>query len=146
MFVLTTLEDNTFNTRWPVGHLFLFCTMLNEQQLHNTAMEVVGKQLEEDGFEFMTVNSELKKDPQFVCLKDKKLHFVIVRAVQYPTNPTQYDGILMEKVRAHAEKFEARTYFAGVGLAHADDYELPLTQDAPFAINYQGLQEITLHG
>ena len=52
----------------------------------------------------------------------------------------------MEKVRAHAEKFEARTYFAGVGLAHADDYELPLTQDAPFAINYQGLQEITLHG
>ena len=44
--------------------------MLNEQQLHNTAMEVVGKKLEEDGFEFMTVNSELKKDPQFVCLKD----------------------------------------------------------------------------
>ena len=76
--------------------------MLNEQQLHNTAMEVVGKQLEEDGFEFMTVNSELKKDPQFVCLKDKKLHFVIVRAVQYPSNPIQYDVILMEKVRAHA--------------------------------------------
>jgi hypothetical protein len=120
--------------------------MLNEQQLHNTAMEVVGNKLEEDGFEFMTVNSELKKDPQFVCLKDKKLHFVIVRAVQYPDNPIQYDGILMEKVRAHAEKFEARAYFAGVGLAHADDYELPLTQEAPFAINYQGLQEITLHG
>ena len=86
--------------------------MLNEQQLHNTAMEVVGKQLEEDGFEFMTVNSELKKDPQFVCIKDKKLHFVIVRAVQYPSNPIQYDVILMEKVRAHAEKFKARTYFA----------------------------------
>ena len=120
--------------------------MLNEQELHNTAMEIVGKQLEEDGFEFMTVNSELKKDPQFVCLKDKKLHFVIVRAVQYPSNPIQYDGVLMEKVRAHAEKFDARTYFAGVGLAHADNYELPLTQDAPFAINFQGLQEITLHG
>ena len=67
-------------------------------------MEVVGKQLEEDGFEFMTVNSELKKDPQFVCLKDKKLHFVIVRAVQYPSNPTQYDGILMEKVRGPCRK------------------------------------------
>ena len=120
--------------------------MLNEQDLHNTAMEVVGKQLEQDGFEFMTVNSELKKDPQFVCLKDKKLHFVIVRAVQYPSNPVLYDGLLMEKVRAHAEKFEARTYYAGVGLANADNYELPLTQEVPFAINYQGLQEITLHG
>ena len=61
MFVSTTLEDNTFNLRWPVGHLFLFCTMLNDQELHNTAMEIVGRQLEEDGFEFMTVNSELKK-------------------------------------------------------------------------------------
>lgn len=120
--------------------------MLTEQQLHNTAMEVVGKALEEDGFEFMTVNSELKKDPQFVCLKDKKLHFIIVRAVTYPNNPIHYDGILMEKVRAHAHKFEARTYFAGVGLAHADDYELPLTTEAPCAINYQGLQEIMLHG
>ena len=120
--------------------------MLGEQELHNTAMEVVGKQLEEDGFEFMTVNSELKKDPQFVCLKDKKLHFVIVRAVQYPSNPIQYDVALMEKVWAHAEKFEARAYYAGVGLANAKDYELPLSQQDSFAINYQGLQEITLHG
>ncbi len=47
--------------------------MLNEQELHNRAMEVVGKQLEEDGYEFMTVNSELNKDPQFVCLREKKL-------------------------------------------------------------------------
>ena len=53
---------------------------MTEQELHNLAMEVVGKRMEEQGFEFMTVNSELKKDPQFVCLKDKKLHFVIVRS------------------------------------------------------------------
>lgn len=120
--------------------------MLSEQELHNRAMEVVGNQLEEDGFEFMTVNSELKKDPQFVCLKDKKLHFVIVRAIGYPNNPVEYDGVFMEKIRSHAEKFEARTYYAGVGLAHGDDYELPLELDSPCAVNYHGLQEITLHG
>lgn len=120
--------------------------MLGEQELHNTAMGVVGKQLEADGFEFMTVNSQLKKDPQFVCLKEKKLHFIIVRAVTYPNNPASYDAGLMEKVRAHAEKFEARTYYAGVGLANAKDFELPLDQEEAFAINYQGLQEITLHG
>ena len=120
--------------------------MLNEQELHNRAMEVVGKQLEEDGFEFMTVNSELKKDPQFVCLREKKLHFIIVRAISYPNNPVDYDGVFMEKIRSHAEKYEARTYYAGVGLAHGDDYELPLVLDAPCAVNYQGLQEITLHG
>ena len=119
--------------------------MLLEQELHNTAMEVVGKALEKEGFEFMTVNSQLKKDPQFVCLKDKKLHFVIVRAVKYPINPIDYDWVLMEKVRAHAEKFEARTYYAGVGLAHGVDYNLPISKDAPMAINYQGLQEITIN-
>ena len=32
---------------------------LEKQELHNLAMEVVGKRMEEDGFEFMTVNSRL---------------------------------------------------------------------------------------
>ncbi|MDB9836222.1 Na(+)-translocating NADH-quinone reductase subunit F [Flavobacteriaceae bacterium] len=116
--------------------------MIKKQELHNLAMEVVGKRMEEDGFEFMTVNSELQKDPQFVCLKDKKLHFVIVRAVSYPDNPLDYDKVLMETVRSHAEKFEAKTYYAGVGLAHAENYELPLTTKDPYAINFQGLQKI----
>jgi hypothetical protein len=115
---------------------------LEKQELHNLAMEVVGKRMEEDGFEFMTVNSELQKDPQFVCLKDKKLHFVIVRAISYPDNPLTYDKALMETVRSHAEKFEAKTYYAGVGLAHADNYELPLTSKDPYAVNFQGLQII----
>ena len=116
--------------------------IIKEQELHNLAMEVVGKHMDEDGFEFMTVNSELQKDPQFVCLKDKKLHFVIVRAISYPNNPLDYDKVLMETVRSHAEKFDAKTYYAGVGLAHADNYELPLTPRDPYAINFQGLQEI----
>ena len=116
--------------------------IIKEQELHNLAMEIVGKRMEEDGFEFMTVNSELQKDPQFVCLKDKKLHFVIVRAISYPNNPLDYDKVLMETVRSHAEKFDAKTYYAGVGLAHADNYELPLTPKDPYAINFQGLQKI----
>jgi diacylglycerol kinase family enzyme len=116
--------------------------IIKEQELHNLAMEVVGKRMEEDGFEFMTVNSELQKDPQFVCLKDKKLHFVIVRAISYPNNPLDYDKVLMETVRSHAEKFDAKSYYAGVGLAHADNYELPLTPKDPYAINFQGLQKI----
>ncbi len=115
---------------------------LTEQQLHNLAMEIVGKRMEEEGFEFMTVNSELKKDPQFVCLKDKKLHFVIVRAISYPNNPLKYDSTFMETVRSHAEKFEAKTYYAGVGLAHADNYELPIKKNYSYAINFQGLQKI----
>ena len=39
---------------------------LNKQELHNLAMNHVGKDLESRGFEFIAVNSKLKKHPQFV--------------------------------------------------------------------------------
>ena len=69
---------------------------LTEQELHNLAMNIVGKQLEEDGFEFLGVNSKLKKDPQFVALKNKNLHFVIVRAIRYPKDANVYDPVFMQ--------------------------------------------------
>ena len=115
---------------------------LTEKELHQLAMTTVGKSLEADGFEFLAVNSEAQKDPQFVCTKDKTLHFVVVRHVLYPNNPTFYDNKLMQEVKEHAIKFKAKTYFAGVGLAHASDYDKPIQKNEPYAINYSGLQEI----
>lgn len=116
--------------------------ILSRQELHNLAMNVVGKTLEEAGFEFLGVNSKLKKDPQFVCLKDKKIHFVVVRAVTYPGNPKTYDAVLMETIKEHALKFKARTYYAGVGLANATDYEKPVAKNEDYVVNYEGLIQI----
>ncbi|WGK65196.1 Na(+)-translocating NADH-quinone reductase subunit F [Croceiramulus getboli] len=115
---------------------------LTPQELHNLAMNVVGKELEADGFEFLGVNSKLKRDPQFVALKDKKLHFIIVRAVSYPDPVTHYDRDFMQKMKDHAAKFEARTFYAGVGLGHAEDYQKPLVQGTNYSVIYNGLQEI----
>lgn len=106
------------------------------------AMNVVGEALEASGFEFLAVNSKLKKDPQFVCLKRKKLHFVVVKGCCYPKNPNEYDTQLLQKVYEHGQKYNARTYYAGVGFAHAKDYALPLKKEDPYVVNYQGLQEI----
>ena len=115
---------------------------LTNQETHNMAMQVVGDALKEDGFEFLAVNSKLKKDPQFVCLREKKLHFVVVKASLYPTNPKEYDLELMTQVKEHAEKYNAFTYYAGVGFAHAENYEKPLSKKEPYVVNYNGLQEI----
>ncbi|APG60205.1 Na(+)-translocating NADH-quinone reductase subunit F [Christiangramia salexigens] len=115
---------------------------LNQQELHNLAMNIVGKDLEDKGYEFLGVNSELKKDPQFVALKDKKLHFVIVRAIEYPVNPNDVDMVFMESIKTHAAKFNARTFYAGVGLANSKDYEKPITSDEDYIVNYSGWQEI----
>lgn len=117
-------------------------SILSAQELHQLAMNFVGKHLEESGFEFLSVNSKLKKDPQFVCLKDKKLHFIVVKAILYPDNPKKYDTFFMQTVKEHALKFKARTYYAGVGLANAKDYEQPVKHNEDYIVNYEGLIEI----
>ncbi len=115
---------------------------LSKQELHNLAMNIVGKDLQEQGYEFLGVNSAFKKNPQFVALRNKKLHFVVVRAVEYPANPREYDQVIMEKVKDHAEKFNARTFYAGVGLANSNDYEKPVNHGEEYVVNYNGWQEI----
>ena len=116
--------------------------ILTEQELHNLAMNIVGRQLETDGFEFMAINSKPKKNPQNVCLKDKDLHFIVVRNVEYPNDPKTFDVELMEKVKNHAVKFEAKTYFAGVGLSNASDQTLPVYLNEEYIVDYNGLIEI----
>ncbi len=115
---------------------------LNLQEIYQLAMNIVGRQLEADGFEFMGVNSKPKKNPQFVCLKEKQLHFIIVRTVTYPQDPKLFDQVFMEKMKAHALKFDAKTYYAGVGLANAADIERPLYLNQEYIVDYEGLIEI----
>lgn len=105
-------------------------------------MNIVGKELEADGFEFMAVNSKLKKNPQFVCLKEKQLYFIIVRPVIFPEDPRAQDAEMLNKVKAHALKFEARTFYAGVGLTNAENRELPVYLNERYVVEYEGLVEI----
>lgn len=115
---------------------------LTDQELHNLAMNIVGRRLEEDGYEFMGVNSKPKKNPQFVCLKDKKLHFIVVRNVPFPEDPKKYDEELMSKMKDHAYKHEARAYYAGVGLSNAKDRSSPVYLNEDYIVDYDGLIEI----
>ena len=116
---------------------------LTDQELHNLAMNIVGRELEAQGFEFMGVNSKPRKNPQFVCLKDKMLHFIVVRNVPFPEDPRNYDKALLKKVKEHALKFEARTFYAGVGLANAVDRRLPVYLNEDYVVEYAGLIEIS---
>ena len=117
---------------------------LTEQELHNLAMNIVGKQLEADGFEFMAVNSEIGKNPQFVCLKEKKLHFVVVKSISYPGDPkdVEFYSSDLNKMKDHALKFEADTFYAAVGLVNATDYNLPVYLNQDYIVDYDGLVQI----
>ena len=127
---LTILEDNIL----PVP--------LNKLELHSLAMNIVGKDLEKDNFEFISINSSLEKNPQFVCTKNKQLYFILVKAILYPENPKTYKINNLSKILDHSKKFEAKLLCANVGLANSDDYELPLFKNSSYIINYDGFEEI----
>ncbi|MDD7886648.1 Na(+)-translocating NADH-quinone reductase subunit F [Flavivirga sp. 57AJ16] len=114
---------------------------LTEQELHNLAMNYVGKDLEQRGFEFIAVNSKLKKHPQFVCIdKNKQYYFVIVRAVILPDNPNNYDVVWMESFKKHAREKDAKVLYAGVGLGNIDNKKGKIFLDEEYLLEYNGIQ------
>ena len=116
---------------------------LTKQELHNLAMNHVGRDLERRGFEFIAVNSQLKKHPQFVCMdKHKQYYFVIVRAVILPDNPNNYDVVWMETFKKHASSKDAKVLYAGVGLGNPEGEHLPIYLNEDYLIEYNGIQLI----
>ena len=116
---------------------------LSKQELHNLGMNIVGKDLEKNKYEFLAVNSELKKNPQFIVkAKSGELTFVVVKVVMYPDEPEEYDSIWMESFKVHAESKEAKLLFAGVGLANSEDMNMPLDKESGYIVKYNGLKTI----
>jgi len=116
---------------------------LSKQEMHNLAMNHVGKDLESRGFEFVAINSKLKKHPQFVCIdKNSQYFFVIVRVVKLPDNPNNYDVVWMETFKNHAQEKEAKVLYSGVGIGNPKGDELPVYLNEEYLIEYNGIQVI----
>lgn len=116
---------------------------LTKQELHNLAMNHVGRDLEMRGFEFIAINSKLKKHPQFVCIDKKaQYYFVVVRAVMLPDNPNNYDVVWMETFKQHAQDKNSKVLYAGVGLGNPNGEQLPIYLNEEYLIEYNGIQVI----
>ncbi len=110
---------------------------LSAQELHNLAMNIVGKKLQEMGYEFVAVNSKLKKHPQFVLYKKGETTiFVLVKVTSNLQENQNYDIVWMETFTQHAKKQNARVWFAGVGLANAESVEMPVFKDQPYYVAF----------
>ncbi len=118
--------------------------VLTEQELHNLAMNIVGKKLQEMGYEFVAINSELKKHPQFVLFKKgEPTIFVLVKASNNLQNPNKYDAVWMETFKEHAKNQNAKVWFAGVGLANAESVDLPVLKDQPYYIAFENFLKLS---
>lgn len=118
---------------------------LTAQELHNLAMNIVGKDLEKKGYEFIAVNSQLKRHPQFVCVdKNNQQYFVIVRVSEVTEKPITYDVIWMETFKEHARKMNSKVIFAGVGLGNPKNKFEPPCVDEEYLLQYEGLQYLNV--
>ncbi len=116
---------------------------LTEQELHNLAMNIVGKKLQEMGYEFVAVNSKLKKHPQFVLYKKgEPTIFVLVKVTSELQNPNNYDVLWMETFKEHAKKSNARVWYAGVGIANAENVENPVFRNQPYYVAFDDFIKI----
>ena len=117
--------------------------VLTPQELHNLAMNIVGKKLEKMGYEFQAINSKLKKHPQFVLLKKgEPTIFVLVKASNNIQNPEEYDVLWMETFKEHAKKQNANVWFAGVGIANAESIENPVFKNQPYYVAFEDFIKI----
>lgn len=114
---------------------------LTIQEQHNLAMNIVGKDLEAKGYEFLAVNSQLKRNPQFVCIdKNNQRYFVIVKTGPINELGITFDVIWMETFKVHARKNNAKVIFAGIGLGAKNDIKTPPLLNKEYAIQFDGLQ------
>ena len=114
---------------------------LSEQELHNLAMNIVGKDLESRGFEFIAINSQLNHHPLYVCVdKNNQRFFVIVKATTIIDVPIPFDVVQMETFKNHARTQNAKVLFAGIGLGSVNDKTVPPNLNEDYLQQYEGLQ------
>lgn len=113
-----------------------------EEEIHHIGMNFIGEELQKKGYEFLGVNSELKKHPQFVIFKSgEPITFVMVKTVIFPQD---FDKIpeISNKVIAHAEKQESNVWFAGVGIANNEDLTENPIKGKSYQILFNGFKTL----
>lgn len=116
---------------------------LTDLEIHHLGMNYVGEILQENGYEFLAINSTLKKHPQFVCFKKgMPTLFVLVKTVLFPHNPDLYDQKFMEKFKKHAIKSEASVWYIGVTLSDTENPMQELYKGNPYKISSTGFKTI----
>lgn len=116
---------------------------LTAQEFHNLGMNIIGEKLQEMGYEFVAINSQLKKHPQFVLYKKgEPTIFVLVKVSNNIHQPEGLDAIFLETFKKHAVKQNAKVWLAKIGLANAESVELPVFKDQPYYVAFNDFEKV----
>ena len=116
--------------------------ILTQQESHNLAMNIAGDELQKEGYEFLAINSDIKKNPQFVALKNKETIFVVVRSVTSAEETENYQNLNMKPILEHANKHNAKVFYTGIWLGHGKDINQPIINGEEYSFAYVGLIKV----
>ncbi|MXV38748.1 Na(+)-translocating NADH-quinone reductase subunit F [Flavobacteriaceae bacterium Ap0902] len=117
----------------------------SKEEIHYIGMNFIGEKLQKMGYEFLGVNSKLKKHPQFVIFKKgEPITFVMVKTVSFPKD-FQAVPEVSKKVIAHAKKQDSSVWFAGVGVNDAEDNTKPPMKGRPYQILFTDFKILHTH-
>ncbi len=119
---------------------------MNLEELHQFGLRFMYQELLKNKFEVLSVEPDLETFPQIVARKENQLYFIVVQSATYPEVGDLPTNHQIKRIREHAEKHNALTKFASLGLANADakneTEKSILNKGNEFLINYSGLKEL----
>jgi hypothetical protein len=125
--------------------------LMTEADIHAFGIEIVFKQLEQDGWaiESADIEADIHTEPQIVANKDGELAFFVVRTDVYPERGRFEEGReAFDTLVRHAKAHGASCYFASVGIANSEgkneeEMSVPV-KGVGFNIQFDGLVKMEL--
>ena len=122
---------------------------MTREEIHDFGVQIVCEAMAEGGYEIIGSNPSLAVTPQIVARKKGRLCFVVVRTDIYPNKGKLTDREIHHNLQ-HAERNDATSYFASVGICNAtatDDSDeervrIP-ARGAGFYVDFDGLKVMT---
>lgn len=125
--------------------------LMTEADIHAFGVEIVCKQLEQDGWmiDWADALADVLSQPQITAQKGPELAFFVVRTAVYPQKGRFEEGQgTFETLVNHADEHGATCYFASVGIANSEgkteaEMSVPV-KGVAYHIEFDGLIKMEL--
>ena len=97
--------------------------LMTKEAIHNFGIKIVYDYLKKEGHKITSVDDTIGVNPQINAIYNDRLAFICVRTECLPKKGELEDNIAIEMIE-FSKKHQAIPYFASIGIANSDVYEV----------------------
>jgi hypothetical protein len=124
-----------------------------EAEIHRLGVHVIREELLQEGWIILEFNVNPKVNPQIIARRNGTLGHVLVRTARHPNRGAVENDDIARSCMEHASRHNARCYFAGLRVSHAESARLhdERAMAVPFKgegvlVAFSGLEELRPEG